>query len=97
MDDVNLKMLRARKELRDMMFIREREPIPFSPSRFPYTYACDLVRNEVASLDSRAEASAWIRDKAHTAGLPHEHVAEMLALAYMRRYNIQIPNNLKEN
>lgn len=59
--------------------------------RFPYTYACDHVRQRDRNVGSRAEASGLIRTVAQDAGIDAEILFIALAYAYLREHGIEKP------
>jgi len=62
----------------------------FIPTRYPYTYAYDYVR-ERSVTGSRHDAGLWVRQVASVTGMQAETLVEFLADAYLRQYNIQRP------
>lgn len=75
----------------------------FIPTRYPHTYAYDLVREFPAVVDassghySRADASGLVRTYAEATGQDREEVKRALADAYLARWNVQdVPADLAE-
>jgi len=62
----------------------------FIPTRYPYTYAYDYVR-ERSVTGSRHDAGLWVRRVADITAMPVETLVEIFADAYLRQYNIQRP------
>lgn len=70
-------------------------------SRYPYTYACDFVRQHCTDFNasvgirtptiSRSEASQVMHAFEKVFGLTHEQMAEKLADAYLSAENLAAP------
>lgn len=72
----------------------------FTPTRYPYTYAWDFVRNHQRPQSdtvfdfpsdiagSRSETSGWVRKFTRSYGMDREEVAHLLADAYMNVHGI---------
>ena len=96
MQDLNAPDVATLRARAAVMALAQPEAAAFSPSRWPYTYACDHLRHRLGSrtVDSRGEASQYRQRLAEAAGLPDRFVAELLATAYCQDNNIQLPASL---
>lgn len=71
----------------------------FSPSRWPYTYAYDFMRQHGeefgvgASLISRSEAAGRLKAMCETTGEDYKAAVRELARAYCREHGIPVPDN----
>jgi len=76
---------------------RPNQSVTFIPSRYPYTYAYDYLRDHaydfgLGATASRADSSAWLRAQLDqdTTEDAHNMIVESLALAYLREHRITI-------
>ncbi len=57
-------------------------------SRFPYTHACDMIREIVGPQVSRSEASQLRQKIAEIIDIPDEELAAKLAIYFMRKHDL---------
>lgn len=92
MSDLNtpdVATLSARQKVTQLARPKCRPVEPYSPTRYPWTYATDHVRSRGHAF-TRANASRYIRELAERAQLPEQHVATQLAEAYIVEHNIDM-------
>jgi hypothetical protein len=67
----------------------------FTPTRYPYTYACDYFRQNVTGDFSRGEASGLIREHAERAGIEADELFIEMADRYLRAAGVVVSDGDK--